>query len=89
MPWRRPCERFKPSTAKLAAIKHCTYMDKREGQFARRAVRIDLLLHRANEFSAPTTADLTQPHDGFKAEVHKAEAKYRVATQAVRAAAKP
>jgi len=61
-------------------------MDKRESQFARIAVRIDLLLHRENELSAATTADLTKAHDGIKAEVHAAQAKHGATTREDRAA---
>ena len=63
-------------------------MDKREGQLARIAVRIDLMLHRANELSAATSADLTKAHDGFKAEDHELKQKHGATTQEDRAAAK-
>jgi hypothetical protein len=63
-------------------------MDKREGQRAWIAVRIDLLLHRANELSAATAADLTKAQDGIKAEVHEVKAKHAATTQEDRAAAK-
>jgi hypothetical protein len=73
--------------AKLAEIKHRTYMDKREGQLARMAVRIDLLHHRADNLSFATKSDLAAKYATFKAEVDEVKAKEGVTSKAHRDAA--
>jgi hypothetical protein len=73
--------------ARLAEIKHRIYMDKREGQLARMAVRIDLLHHRANNLKPETSANLAKTYDAFKAEVDEVKAKHGVTTRDDRAEA--
>src|SRR3954468_23464467 len=73
--------------AKLAEIKHRTYMDKREGQLARMAVRIDLLHHRADSLSSATTSDLAAKYATFKSEVDEVKAKAGVTSKEHRDAA--
>jgi hypothetical protein len=73
--------------AKLAEIKHRIYMDKREGQLARMAVRIDLLHHRADGLSSETKSDLAAKYATFKSEVDEVKAKEGVTTREHRNAA--
>jgi len=73
--------------AKLEEIKHRTYMDKREGQLARMAVRIDLLHHRADNLSPATKSDLAAKYSTFKDEVDEVKAKEGVTTKDHRDAA--
>src|SRR3954462_2719380 len=73
--------------AKLPEIKHRTYMDKREGQLARTAVRIDLSKHRADGLSAATKSDLASKYDAFKSEVDEVKAKSGVTSKEHRQAA--
>jgi hypothetical protein len=73
--------------AKLAEIKHRTYVNKREGQLARMAVRIDLLKHRAENLSAATKSDLAAKYQTFKSEVDEVLAKAGVTTKEHRDAA--
>src|SRR4051812_33709392 len=73
--------------AKLAEIKHWTYMHKREGQLARLAIRIDLLHHRADQLSSETKADLAVKYAAFKSEVDEVKAKAGVTSKEHRDAA--
>jgi hypothetical protein len=73
--------------AKLAEIKHRTYMDKREGQLARMAVRIDLLHHRADKLASATKSDLAAKYATFKSEVDEVKAKAGVTSKEHRDAA--
>jgi hypothetical protein len=73
--------------AKLAEIKHRTYMDKREGQLARMAVRIDLLHHRADRLSSAIKSDLAAKYATFKSEVDEVKAKAGVTSKEHRDAA--
>ena len=73
--------------AKLAEIKHRTYMDKREGQLARMAVRIDLLHHRAENLAPATKANLAAKYATFQSEVDEVKAKAGVTSKEHRDAA--
>ncbi len=73
--------------AKLAEIKHRTYVNKREGQLARMAVRIDLLHHRADDLSSTVKSDLAAKYATFKSEVDEVKAKVGVTSKEHRDAA--
>lgn len=73
--------------AKLAKIKHEHYLAKRKNQLARMAVRIDLLLHRAQDLPAATKADLAAKLGAFKHEAAAVMAATGVTEKAHREAA--
>ena len=73
--------------AKLADIKHRHYVAKRSHQFERMGVRIDLLVHRAQQLPATTKADLAAKLAAFKREVDGVQAAAGVTTKAHRDAA--
>jgi hypothetical protein len=60
--------------AKLADVKHRHYVAKRDHQVERMGVRIDLLLHRAEQLPAQTKADLAEKLATFSREVSAVKA---------------
>ena len=73
--------------AKLADIKHRHNLAKRSHQVERMGVRIDLLLHRAQQLPAQTKADLAEKLTAFSREVTAVKAVAGQTTKAHREAA--